>query len=79
MEREMSEMSRSFFSLFSENEKKSRSIFNSIARDHHVIISSITGSGEEHDHDEHLFVLVFVLLLLLFSDFTLLLYLASVH
>lgn len=29
------------------------------------------------DHDEHLFV--FVLLLLLFSDFTLLLYLASVH
>lgn len=28
------------------------------------------------DHDEHLFVFV---LLLLFSDFTLLLYLASVH
>lgn len=57
----------------------SRSIFNSIARDHHVISIIITGSGEEHehDHDEHLFVFVFVLLF--FSDFTLLLYLASVH
>lgn len=30
------------------------------------------------DHDEHLFVFI-LLLLLLFSDFTLLLYLASVH
>lgn len=53
----------------------SRSIFNSIARDHHVISIIITGSGEEHDHDEHLFVFA----LLLFSGFTLLLYLASVH
>lgn len=75
MESEMSEMSWPFFSLFFWERKKSRSIFNCIARDHHVISIIITGSGEEHDHDEHLFVFV----LLLFSDFTLLLYLASVH